>query len=277
MRLCYQVATPDVAISPAVTAWQGPPAESFARLAALGYGGVELMTLDPAQLDAAEIHSLARRHGLAVTLVCTGEVYGQLGISFTDPDETVRKQAVARVASLIDFAGFLGANLNIGRVRGQFRADVAAGQTVEWAVDALQTLSDRAAPQNVIIALETVCCLQTNFINTLREADELLARVARPNCKLMLDVFHLNIEEKDLSAAIRQHCASTVHVHLADNNRRYPGQCGLNFGQIAAVFAACGYTGDFCTEILQLPNQDTAAAESIRHLRPIFAEAFPSG
>ena len=45
MRLCYQVATPDVAVSPAVTAYQGSIEKSFSDLGRLGYDGVELMTI----------------------------------------------------------------------------------------------------------------------------------------------------------------------------------------------------------------------------------------
>ena len=51
MRLCYQVATPDVAIADSVTAYQGPLEKSFSDLAKLGYKGVELMTLNPSELD----------------------------------------------------------------------------------------------------------------------------------------------------------------------------------------------------------------------------------
>ena len=59
MKLCYQVATPDVAIADSVTAYQGPLAKSFGDLAALGYDGVELMTLDPTKLDWAEVKAEA--------------------------------------------------------------------------------------------------------------------------------------------------------------------------------------------------------------------------
>ena len=51
MKLCYQVATPDVAIADSVTAYQGPLEKSFSDLAKLGYQGVELMTLNPSELD----------------------------------------------------------------------------------------------------------------------------------------------------------------------------------------------------------------------------------
>ena len=94
-------------------------------------------------------------------------------------------------------------------------------------------------------------------------------RVGRPNFRLMMDIFHLNLEEKDLYEAIRTYSSYNIHVHLADNNRRYPGQCGLDFEKILTVFRECGYDGNYCTEIFQLPSMEEAARESIRYLRPI--------
>ena len=102
MKLCYQVATPDVAIAESVTAYQGPLQKTFGDLAALGYDGVELMTIDPGKLDWNEVRQTAADLGLVVGLVCTGEVFGQLGLSFADPDAGRRAEAIARVNGLID-------------------------------------------------------------------------------------------------------------------------------------------------------------------------------
>ncbi|MBR3129737.1 MAG: sugar phosphate isomerase/epimerase, partial [Clostridia bacterium] len=64
MKLCYQVATPDVAVSPAVTAYQGPLETSFSELARLGYDGVELMTISPDLLDWKHVRRVADDNGL---------------------------------------------------------------------------------------------------------------------------------------------------------------------------------------------------------------------
>ena len=119
MKLCYQVATPDVAIADSVTAYQGPLEKSFSDLAKLGYQGVELMTLNPSELDWEFVKKEAEKNGLKVVLVCTGEIFGQLGLSYTNPDPEKRKEAIRRSKEIIDFAAYLGANINIGRIRGQ--------------------------------------------------------------------------------------------------------------------------------------------------------------
>ena len=156
MKLCYQVATPDVAIADSVTAYQGPLQKTFGDIAAYGYDGVELMTIDPGKLNWNEVKKTAEDLGLVVGLVCTGEVFGQLGLSFADPDAGRRAEAIARVNGLIDFAASQNAKINIGRVRGQYRSGIAREQTEEWAVEGFRAISDHAAPLGVQIALENV-------------------------------------------------------------------------------------------------------------------------
>lgn len=269
MNLCYQVATPDVAIADSVTAYQGPLEKSFRELAQLGYDGVELMTLNPSELDWHSVKQEAEKNGLIFSIVCTGEIFGQLGLSYSNPDEANRREASRRSKEIIDFASFLGANINIGRIRGQYCSELTKEQTEEYAVSAFQELSDYAAPKNVKIALETVTIMQTNFINTMADAERIIKMVDRPNFRLMMDVFHMNLEEKNVLQAIRDYSKYNIHVHLADNNRRYPGQCGLDFEEIISVFKECGYDGNFCTEIFQLPSMEEAAKGAIEYLKPI--------
>jgi sugar phosphate isomerase/epimerase len=275
MRLCYQVATPDVAIADSVTAYQGPIEKSLRELAADGFTGVEFMTLHPDELDLPAIKKLTEELSLKVVLVCTGEIYGQLGLSFTDPDPARRAEAIRRSKEIIDMAAFFGANVNFGRIRGQYISGVSHEETEKLAVEAFRELSDYAAPKGVMLALEPITIMQTNFINTTEEGARMVDRVDRPNFKLMLDVFHMNLEEKDICETIRQYSKDyNIHVHLADNNRRFPGNCGLDFKKIIRTFKDCGYDGAFTTEIYQIPDQEEAAKGSIRYLKPIFTEIY---
>ena len=274
MKLCYQVATPDVAIADSVTAYQGPLQKTFGDIAAYGYDGVELMTIDPGKLNWDEVRQTAADLGLVVGLVCTGEIYGQLGLSFADPDAGRRREAIDRVNGIIDFAASQNAKVNIGRVRGQSRPDVPREQTEEWAVEAFRAISDHAAPKGVMIALENVTIMQTNFVNTMAEARRIIDMTGRPNFRAMMDVFHLNIEEKDMYQAIRDYADINVHVHLCDNNRRYPGNCGLDFEKIIQTFHDVGYDDLYSTEVFQFPSMEECAKRSIAYLAPIFQRVY---
>ena len=124
------------------------------------------------------------------------------------------------------------------------------------------------------IALENVTILQTNFINTMADIRRMVDRTARPNFRAMMDVFHLNIEEKDMFAAIREYADINIHVHLCDNNRRYPGNCGLDFEEIIGAFHDAGYDDIFCTEVFQYPDMEECAKRSIAYLAPIFEKIY---
>lgn len=274
MKLCYQVATPDVAISPDVTAFQGTLDHSFGRLSELGYDGVELMTLNPHELNWDTVRKEAEKNKLDIALVCTGEIFGQLKLSFMDKDAGVREQAIKRVKEIIDFAASLDANINIGRVRGQYCKELPREVSYGYAIEAFKNISEYAGKKNVKIALETVTIMQTNFINTIGEAVNVIKDVDNENFKVMMDVFHLNIEEKNIFDVIKKYADYNIHVHLADKNRRYPGHCGMDFEKIISAFAETGYNGNFCTEIFQIPDQEAAAKGAIKHLRPIFDKVY---
>lgn len=274
MKLCYQVATPDVAIAPSVTAFQGKLEHSFGRLGELGYDGVELMTLNPLELDWYKVKREADKNKLDVVLVCTGEIFGQKKLSFMDKNAEVRQNARARVKEIIDFASYLGAFINIGRVRGQYCDELPKEVSYGYAIDAFKDISDYAGKKNVKIALETVTLMQTNFVNTVEEAVQVIKDVDNEYFRLMMDIFHLNVEEKDMFEVIEKYSDYNIHVHLADNNRRYPGHCGLDFEKVISAFKKVGYNGAFCTEIFQIPDQETAAKGAVNYLRPIFEKIY---
>lgn len=274
MRLCYQVATPDVKVDESVTAYQGPLEKSLRELSNLGYQGVEFMTLNPSELNWNEVKELLEKYHLKAVLVCTGEIFGQLKLSYTHKEEAIRKEAIRRTKEIMDFASYLGADINIGRIRGQYCKELTREETETYAVEAFKEISHYGEEKKVRIALETVTIMQTNFINTLAEGLDMVKRVDMKNFQLMLDVFHLNLEEKNLYEAIRTYSPHNIHVHLADNNRRYPGHCGLDFDKIIGTFKECGYEGNFSTEIFQIPSQEKAAKGAIEHLKPILKKYY---
>lgn len=274
MKLCYQVATPDVKPDISVTAFQGPMERSFSFLSELGYDGVELMTVDPKSLDWHKIKQLSDQNGLPIVLVCTGEMYGQLRLSFTNLELSERQRAIERMKDAIDFASFLGANVNIGRIRGDYTTAVSNEYINRWAFEVFRNLSEYAAKRNVCIVLEPVASFESSFVNTVEDAVNIIREVGNPVFRLMSDIFTLNIEEKDMYETIQKYKAYNAHVHLTDSNRRYPGMGCMDFDKVIQAFHDTGYDGVFCVEILQLPDQETASRRSIEHLAPIFKKVY---
>jgi sugar phosphate isomerase/epimerase len=272
MRLSYQVATSDVKPSLDVTAYQGDLAEGFKKLHDLGYDGVELMVRDPALLNKAEIAGLAAKNNLDVVMVCTGEVFGQERLSFMDVNQETRNRALSRMRSLIEFAAFFNAQVNIGRIRGQFPATVPKETSYNWALKAFRQVAEWGERNKVTIALEPLTHIEGNFINTTQEAMELVDKVASLRFRIMLDLVPMHLEDRDILKSITDSIGYVSYVHLTDSNRRMPGSCKLDFPSIINKFAEVNYQGDYGVEILQLPDQETAMAGSILYLKPIFQQ-----
>lgn len=270
MKFCYQVATPDVTYGPHITAFQGELENSLSFLKDCGYDGVEFMTRSPENLDWDHVLKISQAKDMPVVLVCTGEIFAQLGVSFCDPTEEGRKLAIVKTKQMIDYASHLGAIINVGRLKGEYVPGVPHEDTQRWAVEAFRELGEYGVKKNVDIAIETVAKFQTNFVNNLEQAKAIVDAVQCPAVRVMMDVFHMQQEEPDYLKAIELYKDINIHVHLADNNRHFPGDGDLPFDKIIEAFAKTGYDGAFTTEITQVPSQEEAALGAMKHMAPIF-------
>jgi sugar phosphate isomerase/epimerase len=273
MLLSYQVATSEVPFKPDMTCFQGVFEDSVNTIASLGYSGIELMTVSPAVLDAVEIRQVVENCGLRPGLVCTGEM-GCMGYNLSSMDDEDRKRNVKRIKEAIDFAALLGTGINAGKIKGEYVKGIAEKDTWNRVVECFVELSDYAAKKNVTIALETAGFMYMNLINTCEEAEKMIKDVNMPNFGLMMDIYHMYHEEKDLLTTIEKYSEYLLHVHLADNNRMYPGACGINFEKVIKKFYDVGYAGSFTVEIRQNPDQYTAAKKSVDYLLPIFESIY---
>lgn len=269
MKLAYQVAMPDLEPSPLLTAYQGSLEKSFACLAENGYQGIELMVRDPKKMDAKLFNRLINTYGLDVVMLATGEIWAQDHISLSSSDFEKRFRCIKRFKEFIDCAAPYHAQVNIGRVRGELERDIPPEKTMDLAIDAFRQLASYAESKGVTIALEPVNFLQCNFINSTAEGREVVDRVGYQNFRIMLDVFHMNIQDSDMLKEIRNSKGYFSYVHLCDNNRQYPGNCGFDFPAIMETLHEVEYEGYVSVEVLQLPTGDAAVSKSAQCLLPL--------
>jgi sugar phosphate isomerase/epimerase len=263
------VATPELRFDESVTAYQGDMNEAFRRLRDLGYDGVELMIKDPERVDHREVERLSRQYGLEIPVLCTGEVYGQDRLSFMDPDESVRREAIRRAKGIIDFASPFGAQVNIGRLRGRWFQGVPREQSLGWMYRAFEEVTDYAEDRGVTMILEPVAHIACNTINSTQEGIQVVKTVGRENFRLMADVFHMNLEDKSMEESFREAKPYLTHIHVCDSNRLAPGRGNLDFKKIIDMIKGIGYTGYISAEISQFPAQDIVIDETIQVLRPL--------
>jgi len=247
--------------------FKGDLETNLAHIASLGYDGVELAIRDPKLIDLELLDGLAQKHGLHVPAIGTGQAWGEEGLSFTDPVTEVRLAAIERIKSHIPVAANFGAVIIIGLLRGIVKPGVEHAQAMDWLIKALRECSEAASLHNVRLALEPINRYETTLINNAAEGLDLIERVGADNFGLLLDTFHMNIEEANIEASV-QACGERIfHFHVADSNRWYPGAGHLDFASILVALNAIGYQGWVSGEFIPKPNAEIAAQESIAYLR----------
>jgi sugar phosphate isomerase/epimerase len=233
----------------------------------LGLSCIELSVRDPAMLAAVDVQALVGSAGLVVSAVATGQACLVDGLCLAAADDATRASAVERFSAQIRLAAELGAVVILGGVRGRLGAPGAEGeQRRAAAVDAIRACADVAVAAGVEVMFEPINRYETDFVRTAEEGLQLIEEVGSPALRLLLDCFHMNIEERDLAATIRRVGDRLGYVHLADSNREAPGQGHINFGEVFQALDDTGYSGPLVAEILPLPDDLTAARRAASFL-----------
>ncbi|MCH8023226.1 MAG: TIM barrel protein, partial [Candidatus Marinimicrobia bacterium] len=136
-------------------------------------------------------------------------------------------------------------------------------------VEAIKVVAGKAT--EVKFALEPINRYETDLINTVVAGLSLVDKVGLDNFGLLLDTFHMNIEEKDIAASIKDAGDRMFHLHIADSNRWYPGGGHTDFAAIVEALDRIDYKAFISAEIMPLPDSDTAAAKTIEFMRSITA------
>ncbi len=252
--------------------FKGDFAANVGRIAAMGYDGVELAIRDPRLVEADALAEVIASHGLVVPAIGTGQAWGEEGLSFTAADATIRRAAIERIKSHIPLAARFNAVIILGLIRGITPQGQSHGQSMAYLIEALQECSAAAAPHGVRYALEPLNRYETDLIHTVADGLDLIARVGADNFGLLLDTFHMNIEEPSIEASIQAAGDRIFHFHVADSNRRHPGAGHLDFARLLDALFSTGYRGFVSGEFLPLPDAETAARRGIAQLRSLHIE-----
>ncbi len=267
MKISIVVSTQPASFS--ALAYKGELENNVRKIAGLGYDGVELAVRDPELLDMQLLQDLLKQTGLEVPAIGTGQAYGEDGLSFTSPREDIRQQAILRIKKQIELAAQLRAEVIIGLIRGKVEDGVPYEQAYDWLVAALSECTSHAERYKVALALEPINRYETNLITTVEEGLDLIEKVGSTRLGLLLDSFHMNIEEPLIERSVQLAGNRIFHFHVADSNRWYPGAGHLDFQQILTTLRNTGYAGYLSAEILPLPDADTCAKFTIANLRAL--------
>jgi len=240
---------------------RSPLPEAFATAATLGFDAVELFLPGPDFISVADVRSLAAEHGLAIAAVGTGAGMLRHGLSITDAAEEKREEAMDFVLAMIDFGGQLDAPAILGSMQGRGSLELLASGLCRCGI--------RAGNHGVPFIYEPLNRYETNLFNHLGNAARFLDLHDLKNVVLLADLFHMNIEERDLPAAIRETGSRIGHVHFADSNRQAMGFGHTDAKQVIAALREIRYSGYLSAEIFPLPDPEAAARQTISSIRSL--------
>lgn len=132
-------------------------------------------------------------------------------------------------------------------------------------------MAETAAIRNVRLAIEPLNRYESDVINTVELGLTFMRDVGHPALGLVVDTYHVNIEERSWTSPFRQAMATgyLFHVHLGDNNRLSPGSGLIDFPAVLSALKGSGYQGYVSAELLAVPDGDTAAQRTAAYMHPL--------
>ncbi len=262
MRIAITAAPAAGRLAPIVL--RGDMGEAFALAAQLGYHGVEIHVRNPADIDHSAVRLLMTRYSMGVPTLGTGMAAGEEGLTFANPDPSIRQRAVARINEHIALASELGSAVTIGLIWGRVTTDPATqAERIALASECLALCCARAKAAGVTLLLEAINRYESDYPLTLDQGIEVIKIIDSPHLRLLADTYHMNIEETDMAASLRRAGHHLGHIHLCDNNRQAPGHGHMNLRALVQTLHEIGYTGYLSFEVQPLPSPQQAAADGI--------------
>ncbi len=215
------------------------------RIQRLGFESVEISG-EPAQFPSKPSREVLKRHGIR----CWGAVTLTLGDrNLAAKDAAQRAATVAYMKSVVTMVKELeGSEITIVPATvGKVTPDGTPQEEWQWVVAGLQEVYADTEKCGIRIALEPLNRFETYFLNRADQALA-LAKAVGPNCGVCLDVFHMNIEEVDMLAAVRLAGNRLTDVHIAENNRLAPGMGAIDWASLVATLREIGYRGALTME-----------------------------
>ena len=253
------------------------------KIAGWGFDLIELPIENPSDWDPQRTAETLAANSLGAT-VCAAMAPGR---ELTGADRETIEATRDYVRRCIDAASTVAGEGIGGVVAGPLYTSVGrtwrmnAGEhaaLLDELVGSLRTLSDYAGERGVRLALEPLNRFETSVINTAEQALEVVEAVDSSACGILLDTFHMNIEERNSAEAIRSVGPRLAHFHACANDRGAPGNDHMNWAGISTALAEVGYTGPVCIESFTSENESIATAAAIwRPLAPTQDEIATSG
>ncbi|MBC7851794.1 MAG: sugar phosphate isomerase/epimerase [Pirellulaceae bacterium] len=226
-----------------------------------GYDGVEIPMFNTG-LDYASWGKRLDRLGLQRTAVC-------IRTEEDNPiskDAAVRKKGIENTKKTLDCCAAAGCQSLVGPYHSAIGLFSGAGPTADewkWGVESMRVVAEHAGKVGVVLGVECLNRFETYLLNTHSDAARFAREVNHPNCRVMYDTFHSNIEEKNPELAIHACADMLCHVHISENDRSTPGTGNIKWDENFDALRDINYHGWMVVEAFGLALPEIAAATKI--------------
>ncbi|MDN3019413.1 sugar phosphate isomerase/epimerase [Paenibacillus sp. BSR1-1] len=222
--------------------------DSLKRLKKYGYQGVELAG-EPDAIDVEETKELLKQYDLECSSIC-GIYTPERDLSSSN--EEIRKNAVEYVKKSVDLAKALNAStlIVVPTYVGKLAPETNLEEEWHNAVLSVEEAALYAKEQGITLAIEALNRYETYLVNNLTLALRFVQEVNVDGLGIMADLFHMSIEERSMTEAIKNISRYLTHVHIADNTREAAGLGQTEFGPVIALLKELDYKGYITMEFL---------------------------
>jgi D-psicose/D-tagatose/L-ribulose 3-epimerase len=236
----------------------------------MGFDWIEVPIETIGDLDYTRAAKIIQDNGLSVS-VCAAMGPDR---DLIHSDVAIRENGMSYIRHCVDAAQTLGATNIVGPIYSavgrvwQSTPDERA-RDIDLLVKQLSVLAAYAADHGTVLCIEPLNRFETSLINLASQAIEVIDRVASPGCQILLDTFHMNIEEKSLGDAIRATGSRMRHLHTCENDRGAPGTGHIPWSDVATALRDLKYDGPVVIESFTAKVKSIARAAAIwRALAP---------
>ncbi|MBN1998301.1 TIM barrel protein [candidate division KSB1 bacterium] len=246
-----------------------------------GYTGVEIAAFTLVENGVSEISAQKRKDMVAAMknngLECAGLHWllapPPKGLHFTTPDKSVRDKTIAYLNELIDFCGDLGGTVMVfGSPKQRNALDISVDEAKKYFAEGLAAVADHAQERKVKILLETLDSSQTDVVNTMAEALEIIEKINHPAIQTMFD-FHNTADEKEsFVELLKKYHKNIYHVHVQEMDGQYlgTGDGAIKFVDAFQFLKNIKYCGWVSLEVFDFsPGGEKIAVESFKVLKRI--------
>jgi len=219
--------------------------EAFRKASEFGFNAIEIPTLDGV-LDIAQIKNVLNSTSPRLTPIIIGG-----GLPQTDLASDTRSISengsdyVKRcIKACVDIGGSQVCGplyTAVGSLR--YLSEAERNKVLHRVVRSFKDIGRYAQDFGVSIALEPLCRYDTHLINTSAQVRDLVDKIDQENIGILLDTFHLNIEEKSFKDAISTAGKKLIHFHACENDRGTPGTGHINWNEVSEALRLTRYDG----------------------------------